>query len=113
MPRIAESAASLAADLRARLDRLVAAAMREGRDSALAGVRKLLGGPDTSGTSGRRGPGRPRGSKNKPKAASAKPAPTKSGKKRKNPWAGLSPEARLKRVNAIRKGRGLPLKEKL
>lgn len=28
----------------------------------------------------------------------------------KNPWAGLSPAARLARVNAIRKGRGLPAK---
>ena len=107
MPRIAENTASLAADLRSRLDRLIAAARKEGSDLALAGVRKLLGGPDTSEAA--KGNGRRRG---RP-AASAKPARRKSGRKRKNPWAGLSPEARLKRVNAIRKGRGLPAKDKL
>lgn len=38
------------------------------------------------------------------------PKPKK--KARKNPWHGLSPAARLARVNAIRKGRGLaPRKE--
>ena len=37
-------------------------------------------------------------------------ATAKSGKKRKNSWSGLSAEARLARVNAIRKGRGLPPK---
>jgi len=48
--------------------------------------------------------GRPFGSKNKPKTtASAMPK-----QKRKNSWAGLSPAARLARVNAIRKGKGLP-----
>ena len=50
--------------------------------------------------------------KGKTAAKAAKPK-TKSGKPRKNPWANLTPEQRLKRVNAIRKGRGLPLKRKL
>ena len=38
---------------------------------------------------------------------------TKSGKPRKNPWANLTPKEHLARVNAIRKGRGLPPKRKL
>jgi hypothetical protein len=46
---------------------------------------------------------RPRGSRNKPKGLAAKPR-----QHRRNSWAGLSQAARLKRVNAIRKGKGLP-----
>ena len=38
---------------------------------------------------------------------------TKSGKARMKPWAGLTPEQRLERVNAIRRGRGLPEKNAL
>lgn len=102
MPRMSESSKSLAADLADRISRLVAAAKKEGREEALLEVRSLVGG--TVGA--KRGPGRPR------KAAAAAPA-RKPRKKRKNPWAALSPADRLARVNAIRKGRGLPLKEKL
>jgi hypothetical protein len=102
MPRIAENSASLAADLRARLDRLIAAATKEGRDQALAGVRNLLEGGGGAAGPARRGPGRPKGS------VSHRSAVRKGGKKRKNPWATLSPAARLARINAIRKGRGLP-----
>src|SRR5689334_17931569 len=110
MARIAETSKSLAADLANRIERLVAAARREGHDAALAEVRSLLaGGGGEIPVPVRRSPGRPKGSKNKTKADK----PTKSGKKRKNPWAGLSAEARLARVNAIRKGRGLALKDKL
>jgi hypothetical protein len=101
MPRIAENTESLAKDLRARLDRLIAAARKEGRDEALAGVRNVLegGAGGAAGTRGRRGPGRPKGTGARK---------TRSGKPRKNPWAKLSPAARLARINAIRKGRGLP-----
>lgn len=102
MARIAEDSKSLAADLAARLDRLIAAARKEGREEALHEVRSLVGGAVAM----KRGPGRP--PKSGAPAASAKPR-----KKRKNPWAALSPADRLARVNAIRKGRGLPLKEKL
>lgn len=83
----------------------IANARQQGRDEALAQIREIIGG----GEPARRGPGRPKGSKNTRKTAEAKP--TKSGKKRKNSWAGLSPDARLARVNAIRKGRGLAPKE--
>ena len=118
MTRIAEDSKSLAADLAGRLARLVAAAKQEGRDAALAEVRSLIAGStEGGGGAGGHAPvarkrGRPLGSKNKPKSdAPAKPA--KSGKARKNPWAALSPADRLARVNAIRKGRGLPEKDSL
>lgn len=44
-------------------------------------------------------------------ARRAKPAPKPPKKKRRSSWAGLTPEQKLQRVNAIRKGRGLPPKE--
>ena len=123
MPRIAEDSKSLAADLAGRLARLVAAAKQEGRDAALAEVRSLIGGggggAGGSGAGGAGGDapvarkrGRPLGSKNKPKSDAPAPA-AKSGAPRKNPWASLSPADRLARVNAIRKGRGLPEKDSL
>ena len=132
MPRIAEDSKSLAADLAGRLARLIAAAKQEGRDAALAEVRSLIGGggggaggaggAGGSGGSGAGGAGgdapvarkrgRPLGSKNKPKSDAPPPA-AKSGAPRKNPWASLSPADRLARVNAIRKGRGLPEKDSL
>ena len=102
MPRPANETAALLADLKSRLERLAEVARAEGRTQALDGLRSVLGG----GAPVRRGPGRPKGSRNKPKAAKAK-------KPRKNAWAGLSPAARLARVNAIRKGKGLPLKQSL
>jgi hypothetical protein len=104
MPRPASEPSDLVADLHARLDRLLEVARAEGRDEALANIRALVGG---GAAPARRGPGRPRGSKNKPKADGA---PAKPSGRRKNPWAGLSAEERLARVNAIRKGRGLPPK---
>jgi hypothetical protein len=64
----------------------------------------LRGGNPLPANTVRRGPGRPRGSKNKSNFA----ATAKSKQKRKNSWAGLSAAARLARVNAIRKGKGLP-----
>lgn len=107
MPRPNEDTKTLVADFTARLEKLVAAARSEGREAALTEVRALVGGAvNVAATAPRRG--RKPGSGAAPKAA--KPAKTKG--KRKNPWAGLSPEARLARVNAIRKGRGLPLIEK-
>ena len=99
MPRPANDVAALVADLKSRLDRLAATARADGRTVALAQLQSLLGGGVV-----RRGPGRPKGSRNKPNAA----AVAKPKQKRKNSWAGLSPAARLKRVNAIRKGKGLP-----
>lgn len=105
MPRIKEDPKTLLADLTSRLERLVEASRREGRESALAEIRGLVG--SESGTPARRGPGRPRGSRNRttPPAAPRKP--------RRNSWAGLTPEDRLARVNAIRKGKGLPPKDAL
>ena len=78
-------------------------ARMEGENDALARIREVMG---EAPTPVKRGPGRPKGSKNAPKAAATKTG----GDKRKNSWSGLSPEARLARVNAIRKGRGLPPK---
>jgi hypothetical protein len=101
-------------ELTVSMERAIAAARDEGRDEALAQIRMVLGGSGAAGPAAapRRGPGRPKGSKNKPTAAKAAKT-TKSGKTRKNPWAGLSDDERLARVNAIRKGRGLPTKKKL
>jgi hypothetical protein len=103
MPRPANETSVLLADLHARLSRVVEVARQAGHDTALEEIRSLVGG-GSAGVSVRRGPGRPKGSKNKA-AAGAKPK-----QKRKNSWAGLSPAARLKRINAIRKGKGLPLR---
>lgn len=100
MPRIANETSALIADLKSRLDRLAEVARAEGRSSALESLRSVLSG----GAPVRRGPGRPR------KNFAAAPAAAKSRKARKNPWANLSPAERLARVNAIRKGRGLPPK---
>ncbi len=100
MPRTANTTDALLADLSNRLARLAETARKEGREEALADVRSLVSGEATK----RRKP-TPR----KPKAArkAAKPR-TKSKKPRKSSWAGLTPEQWLARVNAIRKGRGLP-----
>jgi len=99
MPRIASETSALLADLHTRLQGVVAVARAEGHANALNEIRSLVGG----GAPAKRGPGRPKGSKNKPKSAAAKPK-----QKRKNSWAGLSAAERLVRVNAIRKGKGLP-----
>jgi hypothetical protein len=88
----------LLADLHRRIDAVVAAARKSGHDDALGQIRSLVAG----GGLVKRGPGRPR--KN-PLAAVASGGPKK---RRKNSWAGLSPAARLARINAIRKGKGLP-----
>lgn len=104
MPRIANETSALVADLSARIERLAEAARAEGRAAALESLRSVLEG----GGAPRRGPGRPRKD-----AAPAAAKPRRAGKRRKNPWAGLSPAERLARVNAIRKGRGLPPKESL
>jgi hypothetical protein len=104
MPRLPTETSALVADLTARIERLAEAARAEGRASALASLRAVL-----EGGAPRRGPGRPR----KDAAPVAEVKPRRAGKRRKNPWAGLSPAERLARVNAIRKGRGLPLKESL
>ena len=104
MPRLANDLTALVAQLKARLDSLAATARSEGHTAALAHLSAVLGG----GAPVRRGPGRPRGSRNKPKAVAAKPK-----KRRKNPWASLSPAARLARVNAIRKGKGMPPRQSL
>lgn len=107
MPRIKEETSTLLADLTERLEQLVAVARQEGRDAALGEVRSLVGGSAPAGTAVRRGPGRPKGTKNKPRVEDA---PGKPRNKRKSSWAGLTPEQKLARINAIRKGRGLPPK---
>jgi hypothetical protein len=90
---------ALVADLKNRIDQIVAAARDEGRAQALAEIRSLVGGGEVSI---KRGPGRPRSSANKPKSD-----------KRKSSWSSMTPEARLARVNAIRKGKGLSPKDTL
>jgi hypothetical protein len=93
----------LVADLHRRIEGLVAAAREQGRSDALNEIRSLVGGGVTTNPLPvRRGPGRPKGSRNAPKAD-----------KRKSSWSGMTPEARLARVNAIRKGKGLPPRSSL
>jgi hypothetical protein len=103
MPRMTNETSALVADLHRRIDAIVAAARDSGRSEALAQIQHLVGG---GAAPVRRGPGRP------PKSASAAAAPAKPRAKRKNSWAGLSAEARLARINAIRKGKGLAPREK-
>jgi hypothetical protein len=98
MPRMKEDSKTLAADLASRLDRLVAAARKEGREEALGQLRSLMAG----GLAPRRGPGRPR----KYPVADAAPR-AKSRKKRKNPWASMTAEQKAERVRKMLAGRGL------
>ena len=93
----------VAEDLRARIEKLVETARNEGRDDALAQVRHLLGGAPGKGAARTA----ERGSKGTPRKGTSKKA------KRRNSWAGLTDEQRLVRVNAIRKGKGLPPRESL
>jgi len=99
MPRMKNETSVLLADLHRRIDAVVAAARKSGHDDALGQIRSLVAG----GGVVKRGPGRP--PKDPLAAVSAGPK-----KRRKNSWAGLSPAARLARINAIRKGKGLPLR---
>ena len=98
MPRMKNELSAAAADLHRRIDDLVAAARSAGRDEALGHIRSLVAGEPM-----KRGPGRPRKS-----MPTSLPPAGKPKKRRKNSWAGLSPAAHLARVNAIRKGKGLP-----
>jgi hypothetical protein len=104
MPRTNDEIATLRLDLTGRLERLVEAARKEGREQALAEVRSLVGGGVATTFIVKRGPGRPR--KDAAMVAARKPRD-----KRRNSWSGLTPEQRLARVNAIRRGKGLPPKD--
>jgi len=72
------------------------AAFARGRQSVIDALQPILGKPK------REKPKEGRPKREKP-----------NGAKRKNPWAGLSDEERLVRINAIRSGRGLSLKTSL
>jgi hypothetical protein len=104
MPKQKDETAQLLDDLAQRLGRIVTSAIERGREQALTELRAVL-------AAGRavppRGPGRPRAEKSAPKKRA------KSSKPRKNPWADMTPEQRLARINSIRVGRGLPPKESL
>ena len=84
-------------DFKRRLSALIEAAKEDGRLEAVASIQRAVGGRRPSSRRGRRGA---RGAK-------------RSKKPRKNSWKGLTPQQKLTRVNAIRKGRGLPPKERL
>ncbi len=90
MPRIANETAAILADFQRRLERLVETARKEGREDALAEVRRLVGG------------GAKRG---RPRQAAKKPAKRK--KKRRNPWDHMTPAQRKERVRKMLAGRGL------
>ena len=100
MSRMNAETAAMLADLHRRIDQIVEAAKSQGRDEALGHIRSLVGG---TALPAKRGPGRPRKD-----GSSAAPAAAAPKQRRKNSWAGLSAADRLARVNAIRKGKGLP-----
>src|ERR1051325_7255126 len=104
MPRTSDETAALLAGLRVHIDSVIAAARRQGHDDAMNEIRSLVSGSAPV----KRGPGRPRGSKNASKSAAAPAAAKPVRKKRKSSWAGLTAEQRLARVNPIRKGKGAP-----
>lgn len=106
MLRVAENTDSLLSDLTTRLERLVAVARTEGRESALADVRSLVTGGNLGAAAARRGPGRP--PRIEP-ATAERPAarPKKSRARRRNPWAHMTPEQRAERVRKMLAGRGL------
>jgi hypothetical protein len=93
MPRIANETGALIADMQKRLHKLVEVAKHEGRSEALEEVRALVGG----GAVKRAGS----------TAAAAKTAPRKPAKKRKNPWATMTPKQKADRVRKMLAGRGL------
>ena len=103
MPRIANTTDALLADLQKRLATLVHVARKEGRDDALADLQKLV-------TGGRR---TTRQAASTTSTAKPKKRRRKSSKPRRNAWANYTPEQRLARINAMRKGRGLPPKKSL
>ena len=100
---------SARAKVQKALEELEAAVRREAEQALQERLRNVLAGAADVPAAPRRG--RPPGSKNKPKtdAAAAAPAPG-AATTRRNSWSGLTPEQKLARVNAIRKGRGLPPK---
>lgn len=100
MPRTTGETAALVSDFAGRLERLVAIARQEGRESALAEVRSLVGGTVA-----------PTARPHRTAAPTASPKRKTDG--RRNSWSGMTPAARLARVNAIRAGKGLPPKDKL
>ena len=99
-----DGSAAIVASLQSLLKRLVETSQAEGRAAALASITDQL-----LGRGGARR-GRPAGKRGRP--AGAKSASKSRRKRRKNPWATLSPSERLARINAIRKGRGLPPRDK-
>ena len=107
MPRLPNETSVLLSDFRRRIDQIVETARREGHDHALNEIRALVGGTGAiSAPPVKRGPGRPKGSRNVIRDRTAASKPKKDG--RRNSWAGMTPEARLARINSIRKGQGLP-----
>jgi len=100
MPRMSNETAALVSDFTSRLERIVAAARQEGREAALAEVRSLVGG----------GAGAPAA---RPRQAAPAASPVRKTDGRRNSWSGMTPADRLRRVNAIRAGKGLPPKDKL
>ena len=103
MPRSASETSAVLADLHRRLQNVIAATRAEGHATALNEIRSRAGG----GAPMKRGPGRPKGSKNQIATATTGKKPRRKGQ---SSWAGLTPAQHLARVNAIREGRGLPPK---
>ena len=100
MPRLPNETSVLVADLKSRIDRIVESAARSGREEALTQIRALVGG----GLPVKRGPGRPPKSSYATSPAAAAPKPKK---KRRNPWAHMTPEEKAERVRKLLAGRGL------
>ena len=91
MPRTANNTDALLKDLQGRLATLVDTAKAEGRQDALDQVKALVG---------------PSPKRSRKASSNGNGAPKK--KKRRNGWPKKGTPEHLARVNAIRKGRGLP-----
>ena len=101
MPSSKSETSVLMADVKARLDHLVAIAAKSGRDEALNQIRALVGG----GLPVKRGPGRP--PKSSYAIAPSAPVAAKPRKARRNPWANMTAEERADRVRKMQAGRGI------
>lgn len=86
-------------DIRRHLNEQYTSGYLDGQKEALSKIQGLFGGTVVGAAA-----------KAVKKAAAAPATKTPAvRRKRRNPWANLTPEERQARVNAIRKGKGLPL----
>ena len=101
------TAPGVSADLTGRIERLLNAARREGREEALAEVRSLVGGTAASSTAAPKTAGASAATQSAESTKPAKAPRKKSSKSRKNPWATMTAEQKAERVRKMLAGRGI------